>query len=186
MQVVSPQLPSALVEQPPITWAHACDSFRQSYVTTEGQSASLSWCQAPIWGLGPDICYCQTVAGLFNGGAPSLTRGQVCRLQWLLVLTSAVILWSESRGTRDHILLSLIRDSLNLKAQILIIVSSRNRMVQLYLLALGSLFVANDSQWYEPASTRGLTLFGIELNSSFILGITGFLDFVCRLIFIYS
>jgi hypothetical protein len=23
----------------------------QSYVTTDGQSASLSWCQAPIWGL---------------------------------------------------------------------------------------------------------------------------------------
>jgi hypothetical protein len=22
-----------------------------SYITTDGQSASLSWCQAPIWGL---------------------------------------------------------------------------------------------------------------------------------------
>jgi hypothetical protein len=26
-------------------------SQNQSYVTTDGQSASLSWCQAPIWGL---------------------------------------------------------------------------------------------------------------------------------------
>jgi hypothetical protein len=26
-------------------------SQSQSYVTTDGQSASLSWCQAPIWGL---------------------------------------------------------------------------------------------------------------------------------------
>jgi hypothetical protein len=35
----------------------------------------------------------------------SLTREWVCRLQLLLVLASAVILESESRGTRDHILL---------------------------------------------------------------------------------
>jgi hypothetical protein len=40
----------------------------------------------------------------------SLSRGQVCRLQLLLVLASAVILGSDSRGTRDHILLSQIRN----------------------------------------------------------------------------
>jgi hypothetical protein len=43
-------------------------------------------------------------------GALSLTREQVCHLQLLLALASAVILGSESRGTRDHILLSQIRD----------------------------------------------------------------------------
>jgi hypothetical protein len=37
---------------------------------------------------------------------------RVCRLQLLLVLASAVILGSESRGTRDHILLSQIWTSL--------------------------------------------------------------------------
>jgi hypothetical protein len=36
----------------------------QSCVTTDGQSASLSWHKAPIWGLGPDFYFCQTVAGL--------------------------------------------------------------------------------------------------------------------------
>jgi hypothetical protein len=41
-------------------------------------------------------------------GALSLTRGLVCRLQLLLVLASSAILGSESRGTRDHILLSQI------------------------------------------------------------------------------
>jgi hypothetical protein len=35
-----------------------------SYITTDGQSASLSWNKAPIWGLRPDFYYCQTVAGL--------------------------------------------------------------------------------------------------------------------------
>jgi hypothetical protein len=45
-------------------------------------------------------------------GAPSLTRGRVCRLQLLLVLASAVIFVSESRRTRGHILLSQTRDSL--------------------------------------------------------------------------
>jgi hypothetical protein len=47
------------------------------------------------------VCWC---------GAPSLTWGRVCRLQLLLALASAVIFWSESRGTHDHILLSQIRD----------------------------------------------------------------------------
>jgi hypothetical protein len=43
-------------------------------------------------------------------GALSLTRGRVCRLHWLLGLARAVSLGSESRGTRDHSLLSQIRD----------------------------------------------------------------------------
>jgi hypothetical protein len=35
----------------------------RSYVTTDGQPASLSWNRAPIWGLRPDLHYCLTVAG---------------------------------------------------------------------------------------------------------------------------
>jgi hypothetical protein len=35
----------------------------QSHVTTDDQSASLSWNKAPIWGLRPDFHYCQTIAG---------------------------------------------------------------------------------------------------------------------------
>jgi hypothetical protein len=49
------------------------------------------------------VCWC---------GELSLTRGQVCRLQLLLALASAVILGSESRVTPDHILLTQIRDFL--------------------------------------------------------------------------
>jgi hypothetical protein len=30
-------------------------SQSQSYITTDGQSASLSWNKAPIWGLRPDL-----------------------------------------------------------------------------------------------------------------------------------
>jgi hypothetical protein len=47
------------------------------------------------------VCWC---------GALSLTRGRVCRLQLLLGLASVVTLGSHSRWTRDHILLSQIRD----------------------------------------------------------------------------
>jgi hypothetical protein len=35
----------------------------QSDVTTDCQSASLSWNKAPIWSLTPDIYYCLTVIG---------------------------------------------------------------------------------------------------------------------------
>jgi hypothetical protein len=52
-----------------------------------------------VWEL--RVCWC---------GAPSLTRGRVCRLQFLLALASAVIFGSESRRTRGNILLSQIRD----------------------------------------------------------------------------
>jgi hypothetical protein len=45
----------------------------------------------------------------------SLTSGWVCRSQLQLVLASAFILRSESRRTHDHILLSYIRDFLNLE-----------------------------------------------------------------------
>jgi hypothetical protein len=40
---------------------------------TEGQSASLSWCQAPM-GLRPYFYYCQTVAGLLMWGTLSDER----------------------------------------------------------------------------------------------------------------
>jgi hypothetical protein len=80
------------------------ESESESYVTTDGQSASLFWYKAPIRGLRADLYYCQTVAGLLMWGAP-LTRQRVCRLQLLLALASAVILESESCRTLDHILL---------------------------------------------------------------------------------
>jgi hypothetical protein len=32
-------------------------SWAELYVTTDGQSASLSWYKAPIWGLRPDLYY---------------------------------------------------------------------------------------------------------------------------------
>jgi hypothetical protein len=49
-------------------------SQSQRYVTTDGQSASLSWCQAPIWGSRPDLYYCQTVASFLMWDALSDER----------------------------------------------------------------------------------------------------------------
>jgi hypothetical protein len=49
-------------------------SQSQSYVTADGQSASLSCNKAPIWGLRPDFYYCLTVAGLLMWGALSDER----------------------------------------------------------------------------------------------------------------
>jgi hypothetical protein len=46
----------------------------ESYVTTDGQLASLSWNKASIWGLRPDFYYCQTVAGLLMWSALSDER----------------------------------------------------------------------------------------------------------------
>jgi hypothetical protein len=58
-------------------------SDSESNVMTDGQSASLSGNKAPICGLQPDFCYCQTVAGLLMWGAvfDGRTGGRVCVLQ---------------------------------------------------------------------------------------------------------
>jgi hypothetical protein len=50
------------------------ESESGSYITTDGQSVSLSWNKAPILGLRPELCYCQTFAGLFMWGALSDER----------------------------------------------------------------------------------------------------------------
>jgi hypothetical protein len=50
----------------------------------------------------------------------SLTRERVCLWQLLLVFASTLILRSDTRGTRGHILLSQIQDSSNLQGQVLV------------------------------------------------------------------
>jgi hypothetical protein len=72
-----------------------------------------------------------------------LTRGWVCRLQLLPVLTSAIILRPESHGTHNHILLSQIRDCFNLEGPIPVFLSPKNRVARLYPQTLGYCFVAS-------------------------------------------
>jgi hypothetical protein len=75
----------------------------------------------------------------------ALSDERTGRLQLLLVLASAVILGSESRGTHDHISLSQIREG-----PVPVFISPRKRVPQLYPQALGSLFVFYyDSQGYS-------------------------------------
>jgi hypothetical protein len=65
---------------------------------------------APRWDLWPYIYYLYDNYVFFSCGAPSLTRGRVSLLYMLLALASAIFLWSEPLGPRDHILLSHIWD----------------------------------------------------------------------------
>jgi hypothetical protein len=68
--------------------------------------------QLNIWGHTPYV-------------TSSLTRGWVCHLQLMLLLSSAVIFRSESRGTHDHILLSQIRVSPNLEGQVPVLIPKK-------------------------------------------------------------
>jgi hypothetical protein len=61
-------------------------SQSQSYVTTDGHSANISMNEAPIWGLRPDVYYCQTVAGLLMWGALSDERKGLL-FAWVTVST---------------------------------------------------------------------------------------------------
>jgi hypothetical protein len=46
------------------------ESESESYVTTDGQPAILSWNKAPIWGLRPDLYYLCDSYGLVLVGRP--------------------------------------------------------------------------------------------------------------------
>jgi hypothetical protein len=78
-------------------------SQSQSYVTTDSQSASLSWNKASIWGLIPDHYYCQTVSGCWCG-ALSLKRGWVCLLpESQITISSSSFFVTTLRGqNRKH------------------------------------------------------------------------------------
>jgi hypothetical protein len=82
-------------------------SESESYITTDGQLASLSWNKSPIWGLRPDFYYCQTVARLLICGALSDVRTGLS-----FTIAAGPRQRSHSRsgshGTRGHILLSQI------------------------------------------------------------------------------
>jgi hypothetical protein len=69
---------------------HMSSSESQSYITTNGQLASLSWCQAPIWRPRLDFYYCQTVAGLLMWGHPLWWEdgSVVCNCCWSSPLPS--------------------------------------------------------------------------------------------------
>jgi hypothetical protein len=59
--------------QTPVVLCHNSES--ESYVTTDGVSASLSWNKEPNWGLRPDFYYCQTVASLLTGLSFTIAAG---------------------------------------------------------------------------------------------------------------
>jgi hypothetical protein len=73
-------------------------------------------------------------------------RKRVCRFRLPLVLNSAVILGSESSGTRNYILLLQIRDSPSLEGQDPVIIL-RNKVAHLYPQEIVPLFY--DSEDYS-------------------------------------
>jgi hypothetical protein len=93
----------------PIVSSFRYNSSLESYVMTDGQSASLSWNKARVWGLRSDFYYCQTVTGLSIWGALSDERTGLSFTTY-----AGPHQRSHSRvpvvGTRDHILLSQVRD----------------------------------------------------------------------------
>jgi hypothetical protein len=98
--------------------------LRWGYFTTDCRSVNMSWYRVPLWDLRPDITSCPNVA-VWNlrtcfCGAPSLTRGRGCNLQYSLI--------APSRAEPVTKLYCLIWDSPNLEGQVPVFISPRNRM----------------------------------------------------------
>jgi hypothetical protein len=110
----------------------ACQTIQsqsQSYFTTGGlPTINSSWRQAPSHSRHSNFIFQLNTCGYGPYITSSLTGGWVCNLQLLLAIASAGILRSDSCGTRDHNLLSQIRDSPNLGGQVPVFISPRNRV----------------------------------------------------------
>jgi hypothetical protein len=111
-------------------------SRSRSYFTTDGQSISMSWYRAPLRDLRPDITSCRKAAlwklrSSFCGAA-SLTRWRVCNLQCNRSMVQV------AQNPKPYFTVSSETPP-NLEGQVPVFISPRNRVAQLYPLALGSL-----------------------------------------------
>jgi hypothetical protein len=107
------------------------------YFVTDGQSANLSRCLAPVWGPWPDLYYGRTFEVFMLRGAlpgermdPYFIHTVCCHSSPSpveLMTTSYYLIW----------------DSPNLKGQAPAFISPRKSVAIYYLWALGSLFIAS-------------------------------------------
>jgi hypothetical protein len=115
-------------------------SQSQSYITTDSQSASLSWCRAPIWY--PRSIFPHLSLIIFRQlwvrrrGAPSLTRSRICSFQFLPGIASAAFRRSESHGLMSIFCL-YFWDFPSLDGHVPVFISPRNMVTQLYPFSLG-------------------------------------------------
>jgi hypothetical protein len=140
-------------------------SQSQSDFTTDGQSASLSWCQATIRAHDQfffllEIFFRQLRVCYFV--APSLTRGRACNSLFLLILTSAV--------PRAYFIVPILQTP-QPQGQVPVFISTRNRVAQIYHRALGSLSVSSSS-----SSSRYIATDGQSASSSWCRAPNGALD----------
>jgi hypothetical protein len=62
----------------------------ESCITTNGQSANLSWNKARIWGLRPNFYYCHAVAGLLMWDALSDERTDLSFARVIVISNKSV------------------------------------------------------------------------------------------------
>jgi hypothetical protein len=129
------------------TFSKLCETGTKcSFLTSDSKSTSLSWCQATIRAFDQFFFLLETFLSQLRVCcfmAPSLKRGRVCNLFFLIGLASAVPLGSQSRKTQNHILLSKFLRIPQPGGQVSVFISPRDRVAQLYPRALGFLSVAS-------------------------------------------
>lgn len=124
----SSEFPNSPPPQEPAS--HFLQLKNKSYVMADGQSASLSWCKAFIWGHDQIFSTVRELRALLTRCALSDEKTALL-FTTDSILVSAVFLWTDSRGTHGHISLSQIRNSPNVEGQVPIFVSTKNRVAQL-------------------------------------------------------
>jgi translation elongation factor EF-Tu-like GTPase len=112
MNSVSKSVYSLLSSVLSLDWASTTQGQGQGYFTTDSLPPISSSRRRAPWDSRPEFFSHLNTCGHSPYITTSLTRGWVCHLQVLLALISSFILGSESRRTRDHVLLSQIRDVL--------------------------------------------------------------------------
>jgi hypothetical protein len=140
-----PQLPDSHFSQRQLS-ADSTDKSESKLFYDRRSVGQFVLVSSPAWSTRSDFCYCQTFAGLLVWG---FLFDEKTGLSFIIVAgprqrnhSRIWVPWNH-----DHILLSQVSDSPNLVGQVPVFISPRNRVVQLYPQALGSIFIAShDSQ----------------------------------------
>jgi hypothetical protein len=143
-------------------------------IATDGQAASVSWCRVPIWNLWSNFSFLSDSCGFLDVQHPLWRedRSVICLYNCFWALPEQSLSGS-SPAELTTIFCCLIWDSLNVEVQLPIFMTPEDRVAQLYLRALGSLFVATyDSQRYGECiltrlqtGTQNYVLFADEIYS---------------------
>jgi hypothetical protein len=141
-----------------------CQSQSQSYITTDSQSASPSWCQVPIWDRDHFIPFSLRLFldsyRFVDVGRPLWREVGSVVFSFCRALPAQPFSDLSSTGLTSIFYCPYFLDSRNLEGQVPVFISTRNKVAQLYPRALGFWLLAGqlEGRSLSPGRVKNILL----------------------------